>query len=739
MDQTPPRPSGAGRPQTIGRYRIIDRLGKGAMGVVYAAVDDMMDRQVAIKVMMADIETEPEARTRFYREARIAGQLMHRNIVTVFDLGEEDGRPYIVMELLKGLTLGDYLSRQEGLSLDTKLDLMIQVCEGLAVAHSRQVFHRDIKPGNLFVQEDGCLKILDFGIARLMTSTTTATGLVVGTPHYMSPEQAHGEEIDGRADVFSTGAVFYFLLSGQRPFTGPDLPAVIHRVRFEDPAPLPEATVPAPLARIVFKALSKRPSNRQQSISKLKLDLETFRSVYDLKTRRLAESLAERCRAIDGLLADVLRSEIELGLKAPGTNPTPSAVRGSLCGMMEQSAGSPLVVPFRREELAAMGRDLEREYQELLSRQLVLRAGLADLRVGIETLAGGDPRLALSHFDAATRAVPDSPVAQQARERCQAAVAAREAKADQVRTDLAGAKAAAEARRWSDVIRHCSAILEIDPACAEARTRRDLAREALARESRALDGAAEAARRNAEAAELTAHAAAALAEDPRAAAAAAAAALELEPGAADARDVLAKAFLAVHLAGHAESLAASARRQAARARELLATGALGAAAAAATRACAVAEDDEQYRALLLEILRAESHERIVAERNVLSSRGRQRAAALLASASACIRSGDGAGAAHAGGCAAALDPDNPDVAAILSHDAVVRAMAYAIPPEVARPDEPDTDSANERAGIPRRLHSWRVALAHTLTATRTRIGQRIGPRGLRGTRNGNEP
>jgi len=708
------------------------------MGVVYAAVDDMMDRQVAIKVMMADIETEPEARARFYREARIAGQLMHRNIVTVFDLGEEDGRPYIVMELLKGLTLSDYVSRQKGLSLETRLDLMIQVCEGLAVAHSRQVFHRDIKPGNLFVQEDGCLKILDFGIARLMTSTTTATGLVVGTPHYMSPEQARGEDIDGRADVFSTGAVFYFLLSGQKPFTGPDLPAVIRRVRFEDPAPLPEETVPPSLARIVFKALSKSRSNRQQSISKLKLDLETFRRVYDLKTRRLAEALAERCRATDGLLADVLRDEIELGLKAPGTNATPSAVCCSLGSMMERSAGSLLVVPFGREELAAMGRDLEREHQELLSRHLVLHAGLDALRVGQDALPGGDPRLALSHFDAATRAVPNSPVVQQARERCQAAAVARETRENQVRMHLTEARAAAEAQRWSDVIRPCDAILDVDPACAEARTRRNLAREALDRASRALDGAADAARRHAEAAELTAHAGAALAEHPRAAAAAAAAALRLNPDEAAARDVLAKAFLAVHLAVHAESLAVSARRQAARARELLATGDLGAAAAAATRACAVAEDDEQHQALLLELLRAEAHERILAERNVLGRQRRQRAAVLLAAARACIRSGDGSGAAHAAGRAASLDPDNPEVLDILAHDAVVVAITDSMPPEDARSDELDADTTSEWAGLPQRLHSWRLALAQKLTATRTRIGHRIGPQGLREPRNGNE-
>ncbi len=173
-------------PRYIGRYRIIERIGKGAMGVVYAAEDEAMGRRVAVKVMMADLEEEPETRERFYREAKITGQLIHRNIVTVFDLGEERGRPFIVMELLIGVALGEYLRRPEAQKLESKLDLTMQLCEGLQVAHTRGVIHRDIKPSNLFVQEDGALKILDFGVARLATSNLTASGFLVGTPDYRS-------------------------------------------------------------------------------------------------------------------------------------------------------------------------------------------------------------------------------------------------------------------------------------------------------------------------------------------------------------------------------------------------------------------------------------------------------------------------------------------------------------------------------------------------------------------------
>ena len=206
------------------------------MGVVYSALDEQNARRVAIKVMMTDLEGDPETRERFYREAKIAGRLQHRNLISVYDMGEEDGRLYMVMELLQGDTLNDYLKRVHTLSLEATLDFMSQMCEGLAVAHVHGIFHRDIKPGNIFVQDDGSLKVLDFGVARLADSNMTASGFIVGTPDFMSPEQARGAEIDHRSDIFSTGAVFYYMLSGRKPFAATDLPAVLHKVEAEDPA-----------------------------------------------------------------------------------------------------------------------------------------------------------------------------------------------------------------------------------------------------------------------------------------------------------------------------------------------------------------------------------------------------------------------------------------------------------------------------------------------------------------------
>ena len=163
----PERPAPRNLPQTIGRYRILGRLGKGAMGVVYSAHDGLMERSVAIKVMMTDLEDDPETSARFYREARSAGQLAHPNIITIYDMGEDSGRPFIVMELLEGETLNKYLERPDAADVESKMDLMLQICRGLHAAHSRGIFHRDIKPGNLLVRPNGELKIVDFGIARL--------------------------------------------------------------------------------------------------------------------------------------------------------------------------------------------------------------------------------------------------------------------------------------------------------------------------------------------------------------------------------------------------------------------------------------------------------------------------------------------------------------------------------------------------------------------------------------------
>ena len=285
-------------PATIGRYRVVERIGTGAMGMVYAADDDTLGRRVAVKVMMGDLEEDHEMRGRFFREAKITGQLAHRNIVTVFDLGEEDGHPFIVMELLKGLPLADHLGTPSGTSLDTKVDLMMQICEGLQAAHARGVVHRDIKPSNLFVQHDGTVKILDFGVARLASSNLTRSGFLVGTPEFMSPEQARGEPVDARSDLFSAAGVFYFMLTGRSPFLSPDLPKMLRAVMNDEPPPLTEAQAPEPLRRALMKALAKSPADRYRQSVQLQADLGKVRRAQGGVAHRYAQAALDRYRQI---------------------------------------------------------------------------------------------------------------------------------------------------------------------------------------------------------------------------------------------------------------------------------------------------------------------------------------------------------------------------------------------------------------------------------------------------------
>jgi serine/threonine-protein kinase len=267
--------------QRVGRYELKGRIGRGAMGVVYQARDEVMCRDVALKVLTADLEDDPEIRIRFLREAHAAAGLSHPNVITIFDVGEDADRFFIVMELLRGTVLKDFLKQPEGERVGRKLHLMMQLCAGLSAAHHASICHRDIKPGNIFVRSDGLLKILDFGVARLATSNMTAAGFVVGTPDYMSPEQARGEDIDGRSDIFSMGGVFYFMLTGRKPFAATALPTLFHQIQSEEPAPI-GGDVPSELVTVVMKALSKNREMRYQSCEELLADLQLVKHLYPI-------------------------------------------------------------------------------------------------------------------------------------------------------------------------------------------------------------------------------------------------------------------------------------------------------------------------------------------------------------------------------------------------------------------------------------------------------------------------
>ena len=246
----------------VGRYEIQRRLGRGGMGSVYVAHDPVLGRMVAIKVFAGDLDL-PDARERFSREARAAAALSHPNIVTVYDFGEFDSQPYIVMEYVAGETLAGFIRRKTPVTLADKIRWMEELCAGAGYAHQMQLVHRDIKPANLMIDRSGRLKILDFGIARML-GLASNTSVMIGTPGYMAPEQITGDPVDHRADQFSIGVVFYELLAGTEAFPGDTLPMITHRILNEDPVPLGRLAPDAPpeLISIIQQTLKKNAADR---------------------------------------------------------------------------------------------------------------------------------------------------------------------------------------------------------------------------------------------------------------------------------------------------------------------------------------------------------------------------------------------------------------------------------------------------------------------------------------------
>ncbi len=265
--------------QSIGRYELVEKLGQGGMGAVYRAHDTLLERTVAVKVISATIDQNDELRERFFREARAAGQLSHKNIITIHDLGEHEGQPYLAMEYLHGQDLLQRMASPQRMSLRRRVEIATEICEGLEYAHSHGIVHRDIKPANIFITDSGAVKILDFGLARLVTSELTRSNMMMGTVNYMAPEQVRGERIDHRADIFSTAVVIYELLSGRRAFDSDSFAATLYKILQEVPEPLQQIdpAIPIELVRIVDRALAKPRDERYQHMNEMLLDLAVFR------------------------------------------------------------------------------------------------------------------------------------------------------------------------------------------------------------------------------------------------------------------------------------------------------------------------------------------------------------------------------------------------------------------------------------------------------------------------------
>ena len=272
----------------VSHYRIEEEIGRGGMGVVYRAVDTRLGRTVAVKMLASEATTDPDRRARFIQEARSASVLNHPHIVTIYDVGEQDGATFIAMELVDGTPL-DKMMRAGPLPVSTALQYAVQIVSALGVAHEAGIVHRDIKPANIVITRDGRAKVLDFGLAKLMepaptdatmTGVGTRPGIILGTAAYMSPEQAQGHPVDSRSDLFSFGAVLYEMLTGRRPFAGDSEIGLITAILRDQPPPLKaaRADVPAALQSIVERCLAKDPGARFPGAPSLKAALEEVQS-----------------------------------------------------------------------------------------------------------------------------------------------------------------------------------------------------------------------------------------------------------------------------------------------------------------------------------------------------------------------------------------------------------------------------------------------------------------------------
>jgi eukaryotic-like serine/threonine-protein kinase len=294
----------------VGRYEITELLGQGGMGTVYRAFDPLLTRVVAVKVISTQLSTQPELRERFFREARAAAQLDHPNIITVYDLGEQDGTPYLAMQFLEGQDLEQRMRAPEGMTLGAKLEVALAIATGLAHAHASGVVHRDVKPANVFITTDGQVKILDFGLARLVTSELTRSNMMVGTVNYMAPEQLRSEKTDHRADIFSLGVVLYELVGGRKPFQAESFASTMYKILEETPDPLEHLVpdLPPRLIAVVDRAMAKSPDDRYQFMADLVRDLD--------------EAYAP-LRGAPGLAGSQLGSALRLALGArPKSNPS---------------------------------------------------------------------------------------------------------------------------------------------------------------------------------------------------------------------------------------------------------------------------------------------------------------------------------------------------------------------------------------------------------------------------------
>ncbi len=454
-------------PQAIDRYRVRERLGQGGMGALFLALDPAIDRLVAIKVLRVD---NPDVRERFQREARLAARLQHPNIVTVYDVGEHDGQPFIAMEYIPGETLAELIRRRAPLDTRQRVELIIEICSGLAFAHKHGIVHRDIKPANLIVSRDSnILKILDFGIARAGESGLTQIGMVIGTPNYMSPEQVRGDAIDHRSDIFAVGLVLYELLVWRQAFEAETQPAVLMKILSDQPAPLAmlDPMVDAGVATVVYKALAKNPADRYQDLGAMKADL--VRIVQRLETE-----------ASDGRTM-MVSPPPPRGMQVVPTNPPSSPGTGAADRVTRHFAAIEAALAAgddarARQELqlatqAAPGHPRLGEMGAKISQARTARELARSIGEARARLAAGALTEAGQWLARAQKVAPQAPEVAELRHEIERAADGREQERDRQRRGAAALAQAREALRAGSVdgaMRAVTEALSLDPSDGDA-------------------------------------------------------------------------------------------------------------------------------------------------------------------------------------------------------------------------------------------------------------------------------
>ena len=470
----------------IGRYEIKRRVARGGMGTLYLAQDPVLGRQVAVKVFLGDLEL-PDARERFVREARSAAALSHPNIVTIYDYGEFEAQPYIVMEFIHGETLAAIIRRRPALQVWTKLQWMEELCSAVEYAHAHGVIHRDLKPLNLMVDGYGRLKVLDFGIARMRGTLVSHATARVGTAGYMAPEQIRGGNIDHRSDLFSIGVVCYELLTHVEPF-GCDIDvAVTNRILGEEPKPLQEfePDIDPQLAELVWKALRKDPGERVQDAAELR---QSFAAVR----RRLEAAASDTANESRSVFTPITGAPAEMaGRGSDGANAPTSASRRTERDalVMQRTAEIKASLQLAREHFAAgqllpaktecervLTLDAEQPEALELMRAVGLQIARADaavlIRRGHEELERGAITKAVELLDRARVLAPDSLDNSRLDRALRLARAQHDIdrrRAERFRQAVRAAEEALDYGHLEEALSHAREALEIDPASEPAR------------------------------------------------------------------------------------------------------------------------------------------------------------------------------------------------------------------------------------------------------------------------------